>query len=125
MITVTTHGNWNHTEAWLHRLKSNQILAAMEKYGPKGAAMLAAATPVDSGLTANSWTYEVKRGSNHFSIAWMNTNMVSGIPVAILIQYGHGTGTGGYVAGRDYINPVIKPMFDQMLAELEREVKGI
>ena len=94
----------------------------LEKYGAKGAAALAAATPADSGLTASSWTYTVKKSSGYFSIVWRNANVQDGFPVAVMIQYGHGTGTGGYVAGRDYINPVIRPMFDQMLNELIGEV---
>jgi hypothetical protein len=121
-ITVTTSGDWRTTEAYLKRLQHNEIFGVLEKYGAKGAAALAAATPSSSGLTASSWTYEVKRSSGYFSIVWRNTNIQDGFPVAVMIQYGHGTGTGGYVAGRDYINPVIRPMFDAMLNELIGEV---
>lgn len=97
----------------------------LEKYGARGAAALAAATPMDSGLTANSWSYQIKRRSGYFSVVWTNSNIQNGFPVAVMLQYGHGTGTGGYIQGRDYINPVVKPLFDQMLQELVGEVKRI
>ena len=123
MITVTTSGNWHSTEAYLRHLRNNDFLKVLEKYGAQGAAALAAATPTDTGLTANSWTYSVKRSSGYFSIVWRNTNMQNGFPVAVMLQYGHGTGTGGYISGRDYINPVVRPMFERMLQELIGEVK--
>lgn len=81
--------------------------------GAEGVAALAAATPAETGLTAESWTYEVTKEKGGVSINWINTNLRNGTPIAILIQYGHGTGTGGYVAGRDYINPALKPIFDK------------
>ena len=123
MITVTTSGNWRATEAYLHKMRHNEIFGVLEKYGAQGAAALAAATPTDSGQTASSWTYTVKKKSGYFSIVWRNTNRQNGFPVAVMIQYGHGTGTGGYIQGRDYINPVIRPLFDTMLNELIGEVK--
>jgi hypothetical protein len=124
-ITVTTSGDWSATERWLAKMKSNQIFAVLERYGPMGAAALAAATPTDSGATANAWTYKIENRPGYFSIKWLNTNKPGGFPVAVMLQYGHGTGTGGYVQGRDYINPVILPMFEQMMADLVREVNSL
>jgi hypothetical protein len=88
----------------------------------KGVQALAAATPVESGLTANSWGYEIKRSRSSFQIIWTNSHVESGFPVAIGLQYGHGTGTGGYVRGRDYINPAMQPIFEQILADIWTEV---
>jgi len=121
-ITVTTSGDWHKTQAYLRRLQNNEIFGVLEKYGAQGAAALAAATPADTGLTAASWSYTVKKSSGYFSIVWRNSNKPNGFPVAVMIQYGHGTGTGGYIAGRDYINPVIRPLFETMLNELIGEV---
>lgn len=115
MIGFTTQGDWAKTESWLKGLTNrSRILAELEKYGKAGVAALSAATPVESGLTAASWTYEVTQGAEGYSIVWRNTHHVGGTSVAILLQYGHGTGTGGYVQGRDYINPAIRPIFDQI-----------
>lgn len=125
MITITTKGSFSRTERYLHRLKSGQIFAILNKYGPIGVAALASATPQDSGLTASSWTYEVVNTSGYYSIRWGNTNDAGGRPLAIMLQYGHGTGTGGYVQGRDYINPAVRPIFDQILADIDREVNNI
>ena len=124
MITVTTSGSWGETERYLNRIKNADFLTMLDKYGAQGAAALAAATPSATGLTANSWYYTVERRGGYASIRWRNNDIEDGFPVAIMIQYGHGTGTGGYVAGRDYINPVMRPLFDQILAELIREVNS-
>jgi hypothetical protein len=83
---------------------------------------LSAATPVETGETAHSWTYEVRQSKGSYEIVWKNTHVVNGANIALLIQYGHGTGTGGYVPGRDYINPAMKPVFDKILAEVRRVV---
>ncbi len=122
MLSITTSGSWGATESYLRRLQRGDFYSTLEKYGAQGVAALAAATPADTGLTANSWTYEVKKTAGSFSITWKNTNVQDGFPVAVMIQYGHGTGTGGYISGRDYINPVIVPLFERMLAELIGEV---
>lgn len=121
-ITFTTRGTWDKTTRYLDRLKTVQITSILNKYGQRGVAALAAATPVETSQTANSWTYEivVKRGS--YTIHWKNTHVEGGAPIAVLLQYGHGTGTGGYVQGRDYINPAIQPIFDQIAEEAWREV---
>lgn len=99
------------------------IVNKLNAYGKQGVDALAAATPVESGLTAQSWTYEVVRRKRGYSLVWRNTNVVSGVPVAILIQYGHATGTGGWVEGIDYINPVILPLFEKIADEIWKEVK--
>lgn len=121
-IKFTTKGNWDKTTRYLQRLETAQAFAVLEKYGQQGVAALSAATPVESSLTANSWTYEIVRKKGYYAIHWHNTNMEDGIPIAVILQYGHGTGQGGYVEGRDYINPAIKPIFDQMVNEIWREV---
>lgn len=123
-IKFTTKGDWGKTYSYLKRLQSNHAFAIMEKYARQGLVALQAATPVDSSETANSWSYEIVRkpGSGYFAIHWYNSHMENGIPIAVILQYGHGTGTGGYVQGRDYINPAVQPIFDQMIDEMWREV---
>lgn len=123
MIEVTQKGDWEPTRRWLSRLSKLQLAAVLSKYGQQGVDALSNATPVETGLTARSWYYEiVTRGNSYFSIRWHNSHMESGIPIAMILQYGHGTGTGGYVQGRDYIMPAIRPVFDRILAEAMREV---
>lgn len=122
IVTVTQKGNWDKTTRYLNRLKSFRAEATLNKYGQKGVAALSAATPVDSSETANSWSYEIISRKGYSSIRWYNSHVVDGRPIAILLQYGHGTGTGGYVEGRDYIMPAIRPIFDQIATEVWREV---
>lgn len=122
MIGITSKGDFANTKAWLNRLSKGDIYSDLDRYGRMGVDALARSTPVDSSLTANSWAYRVIRGKRP-GIEWYNTNRTStGVPVAILIQYGHGTGTGGYVAGRDYINPAMRPIFDQIAADVWKKV---
>jgi hypothetical protein len=116
-IKFTQSGGFDRTEAWLGRLKSRAQFAALAKYGAQGVAALSAATPVESGLTAQSWTFTITQRAGYYSIRWHNTHEEAGVPIAVMLQYGHGTGTGGYVQGRDYINPAIQPIFDQIAAE--------
>lgn len=125
MIEITTKGSFNGVERYLNKLKSGEMFRILDKYGAQGVAALAAATPTESGQTAASWDYTVVNRPGYSSIRWSNTNTVDGRPLAILLQYGHGTGTGGYVPGRDYINPAIRPVFEQILAEIDREVKSL
>lgn len=122
MIKVKVTGSFKNTEQFLARMKAREHLTSLAKYGPMGVAALAQATPKDSSKTANSWNYEIieKRGS--YSIVWTNSHVEDGVPIAIILQYGHGTGTGGYVAGRDYINPAMRPIFDQMAADMWKVV---
>lgn len=121
-IKFTTKGDWGKTYAYLKRLQSNQAFAIMEKYAAQGVAALSAATPVESSETANSWTYDIVRKKGYYAIHWRNLHMEDGVNIAVILQYGHATGTGGYVEGRDYIMPAIQPIFDQMIDEIWREV---
>lgn len=122
-ISVSTKGKWDKSTRYLLRMKDvRQVFAILNKYGAKGVAALAAATPVESSKTANSWTYEIVSRRGYYAIHWHNTNVEDGIPIAVILQYGHGTGTGGYVQGRDYIMPAIQPIFDQMIDQIWREV---
>jgi hypothetical protein len=122
MIIISHSGSFNNTENFFKRSVSREYLLALEKYGREGVAALASATPVDTGETANSWDYNVVMTSGGFKIEWGNSHVESGIPIAVLIQYGHGTRNGGYVQGRDFINPVIQPIFDKIADEIWKEV---
>ena len=122
MITFEAKGGWDRTESFLKRAIRLNIAQRLQAAAAEGVAALAAATPKESGLTANSWTAEVTIGANGFTIEWQNTHVVSGVPIAIILQYGHGTGTGGYVQGRDYINPAMRPIFDQIADDVWNEV---
>ena len=125
MITFTQRGSFKNTERYLARLKTAQLYGVLNKYGSVGVAALSNATPKDSGETAASWTYTIEQRPGYYSIHWRNTHVNKGRPIAILLQYGHGTGTGGYVQGRDYVNPAIRPIFDQMANEAWKEVTRI
>jgi hypothetical protein len=122
MVQFTTSGSFSKTEKFLSFVRTGRMYGFLEGHAQRGAAALAAATPVDSGLTAESWTYEIKRSPGGVTITWLNSNRENGFPVAIMLQYGHGTGTGGYVQGRDYINPAIRPIFDQIADSVWRAV---
>lgn len=125
MINFTETGNFDKTEAYLARLSQEDLSTVLNKYGEMGVNALSNATPVDSGLTAQSWYYTIESRRGYYSIRWHNSNIQSGIPIAVLIQYGHGTRNGGYVQGRDYIMPAIQPIFDQIAAEAWREVTRV
>lgn len=122
MITFRHKGDFSKTTRFLERAKHAVRLADLDKYGREGVAALASATPVDSGLTASSWYYEITYDKSGAKITFYNSNINDGVPIAIILQYGHGTGTGGYVQGRDYINPAIQPIFDRIRDEAWREV---
>lgn len=123
MLEIESRGSFRNTEKFLAAMKRKDIYASLEKYGAEGAAALASATPSETGITANAWSYSVSRKGKRWAIIWSNHNVVSGIPVVILIQYGHGTGTGGFVQGRDFINPVIRPLFDRIADDVWKAVK--
>ena len=114
MITFESSGSFNNTDNFLQRMSKTNIFSSLDKYAKQGLVALREATPIDSGLTASSWRYEISKTRGTYSITWLNSNVVDGTPVAILLQYGHATGTGGYIQGRDYINPALKPIFDQI-----------
>ena len=125
MIVLTQSGNFNNTERFLKGAKKLDIKRILESYGREGVRALASATPVDSGLTADSWGFRVTISKGSFSIVWTNSNVVEGVPIAIILQYGHGTGTGGYVQGRDYINPAIQPIFQKIADSVWLEVRNL
>lgn len=113
-ITFSSKGDFKNTDRFLTRMSKADFDAAIDQYARQGVSALAAATPIDSGETANAWDYTVQKSKNSFSIIWTNSHIDDGVPIAIILQYGHGTGTGGYVQGRDYINPAIRPIFDSI-----------
>ena len=123
MIKLSSTGTFDKTEKFLKR--SNNIKLELDMYGKKGVAALAAATPVNSGETANSWYYEITKQNGKYTIAFKNSNINNGVPIAIILQYGHGTNNGGWVEGRDYINPAIQPIFDEMAEAAWKEVKRL
>lgn len=117
-ISASSSSSGDDTEAWLKRMSQGpSMFSQLERFGQAGVAALSAATPVKSGETANAWFYEVIQERGSWSIVWGNNHVDDGRQIAVLIQYGHGTGTGGYVQGQDYINPALAPIFDQMAAE--------
>ena len=122
MIRFRHKGDFRKATRYLERVKQAVHLGILDKYGREGVAALASATPVDSGLTANSWDYVIENKKGSVTISFINTNIQNGVPIAIILQYGHGTGTGGWVQGRDYINPAIQPIFDKIVTEAWKEV---
>lgn len=124
MIKLKCRGNYNKTEKFLKECKdTNELRQIMERYGREGVSALSANTPVDSGETATSWSFEIVQDSDAISLVFTNNSMTkTGIPIAILLQYGHGNGRGGYVIGRDFINPAIQPIFDRLADEAWKEV---
>lgn len=121
-IRIESRGDFNETERFLQKMRHMNIMKILASYGDEGVVALANATPRDTGLTAESWSYRIEQHNGVYEIIWFNTNVVDGRPVAILIQYGHGTGTGGYVTGQDYINPAIQPIFDRIATDVWRVV---
>ena len=113
-VKFEVSGGFTKTERFLNRMKRREYLNVLDEFGRDGVQALRNATPVDSGATAEAWDYEIKRTRNYTEIVWTNSNINDGVPIAVILQYGHGTGTGGYVQGRDYINPAIRPRFDKI-----------
>ena len=122
MIRFKQSGNFRNSEKYLSGLRNKNYRAILERFAIKGVDALIASTPVDSGITAGSWTYEIEMARSGFKINWLNDHIVDGIPVAILVQYGHGTTGGTFVEGRDFINPAMRPIFEQLAEELWKEV---
>lgn len=122
MITFKHRGDFKNTEKFLNRVRGAGYLNVLAKYGQAGVHALAAATPSDSGETAKSWTYEIERTSTTTTISWLNTHENDGVNIAVILQYGHGTGTGGFVQGRDYVNPAMKAIFDNLAQAAWKEV---
>lgn len=122
MITFSQQGNFSKFNKWLEKMAEGFDLGVLDRYGREGVQALSSATPVDSSLTANSWYYTIERKDGRITLSFGNKNIQNGIPIAIILQYGHGTGTGGWVEGRDYINPAIQPIFDKIAENAWREV---
>lgn len=122
MITFRQKGDFSKTTKFLEKARKPINLSDLDKYGREGVAALASATPVDSGLTARSWYYEIVNQNGKTMITFLNSNVNQGVPIAVILQYGHGTRNGGWVQGRDYINPAIQPIFDKIVNNAWREV---
>ena len=122
MITISSKGEFKDTTRFLEHMSKGEIFRALDRYGQIGVSALSSATPKDSGETADSWSYEILRTAGTYSIIWSNENVIEGRPIAVLIQYGHATGNGGYVQGRDYINPALRSVFDQIANDVWQEV---
>lgn len=122
MIRFSHKGDFSKITRYLEKANRSARFSDLDKYGREGVIALASATPVETGLTANSWYYEIQRSKGSATISFLNSNIQNGVPIAIILQYGHGTGTGGWVEGRDYINPAIQPIFDKIAEDAWREV---
>lgn len=122
MISFRHKGDFSKLTRFLERAKEVVHLGCLDKYGREGVAALASATPVDTGLTADSWYYKITNDGQSAKVTFYNSNIQNGVPIAIILQYGHGTRNGGWVQGRDYINPVVQPIFDKLANEAWREV---
>ena len=122
MIGFRVKGDFSKLNNYLEKTLAAVKFSKLDRYGREGVAALESATPKDTGLTASSWYYEIKRTDESVSIVFNNSNIQNGIPIAIILQYGHGTGTGGWVEGRDYINPAIQPLFDKIADDAWKEV---
>lgn len=125
MIRFTHKGDFSKTTKFLERVKRVVRISDLDKYAKKGVEALVSATPVDSGLTADSWSYEIVNEKGSIAINFKNSNIQDDVPIAIIIQYGHATGNGGWVEGRDYINPAIQPIFDEITSNIWREVTNL
>ena len=122
MVVFRHRGNFNNTEKFLRGAQEIDWQRILAPYGEQGVSALASATPCDTGLTASSWGYEVKVNRGSISLIWTNSNVNQGVPIAIILQYGYGTRNGGFVQGRDYINPALQPIFDRISEDAWREV---
>jgi len=122
MFSIKVHGDLRRTTSFLERIRYRKVSTILEMYAQEGVEALRGATPVDSGKTANSWSYEISMNGESYTIRWLNDNNVDGVNIAIILQYGHGTRNGGFVEGLDYINPAIKPIFDKISEQAWKEV---
>lgn len=122
MVNFRHQGDFSKVTRYLAKVQKPIPDSILNKYGERGVAALASTTPVDTGRTAGSWSYKVERGNGTLSLSFHNSNIQNGVPIAIILYYGHGTRTGGWVQGRDYINPALQPIFDALANEAWREV---
>lgn len=125
MIVFSQRGDFSKATSFLEKLKEVIHIGELDKYGRAGVEALRSATPIDSGETANSWYYKIEQGDHQARVIFCNSHINEGVPIAIILQYGHGTGTGGWVEGRDYINPAIQPIFDELAAEAWKDVTSL
>lgn len=125
MVRLSAKGDFSKTFKFLEGARHlMNIPSVLEKYGQRGVDALSAATPLDTGKTASSWYYEVRESKDCYQLLFSNSNVNKGVPIAIILQYGHGTRNGGYVEGRDYINPALQPIFDELADKVWKEVTG-
>lgn len=122
MLKVSSSGSFDFIENFLKRLQNGSNYKVYRKYGELGVKALAQATPLESGETARSWRYEITGGRNKVTITWLNDHVEEGVNIAVILQYGHATGTGGWVEGKDYITPALRPVFEDMITEIWAEV---
>ena len=125
MISFRQKGDFSKLDHYFERVKEAAKIGVLDKYGQAGVSALSSATPVESGKTAGSWYYEIKRQNGSVALEFYNSNVNNGVPIAVILQFGHGTGTGGWVQGRDYINPAIQPIFDKIAEDAWKEVTKI
>ena len=125
MISFRQKGDFSKLTRYLEKAKNAIRIGDLDKYGREGVAALASATPIDTGKTAQSWYYKIENKGGSVTISFFNSNIQNGVPIAIILQYGHGTGPGGWVQGRDYINPAIQPIFDKIAENAWREVTKV
>lgn len=122
MVSFSQKGDFSKLSSFLEKAKNAVKLGNLDRYGQEGVAALSAATPQDTGKTASSWYYEIERKSGSVSLNFLNSNINDGTPIAIIIQYGHGTNNGGWVEGVDYINPALRPVFNRIANDVWKEV---
>jgi hypothetical protein len=122
MITITQKGSFDKTEKFLTYINKGNLYGTLDAWARVGVAALVSATPIDSGETSNSWGYTISEKNSVTTITWTNSHIVNGVPIAIILQYGHGTGTGGYIQGRDYINPALEPTFSKIANQVWKAV---
>jgi hypothetical protein len=125
MITINHKGSFKVTERFMKNAIKFNPRSVLDRYGKQGVVALSSATPEDTGLTSQSWDYAIKTTKRGYSLTWTNSNTVSGIPVVILLQYGHGTRGGAYVQGRDFINPALRPILDKLSQDISKEVSSL
>lgn len=125
MISIGTVGSFDSTRRYLHKLSRGDFYPNLDGLAREGVAALSRATPIESSRAANSWDYTIQRERGSVTITWLNHDIEEGFPVVIMLQYGHGTGTGGYVQGQDFINPAIRPIFNKIDDAVRKAVTSV
>lgn len=121
-VKLTSYGDFEDTYNWIKKWKFDRLMGKLDKYAQEGVDALEFATPKKTGKTSQSWYYEIEQDNSKITVTWKNSNIVNGVPIAIILQYGHGTRNGGYVQGYDYINPAMKPVFDEISENVWKEI---